>query len=254
MTTSPATISIFSALISGLLVYLIKNLADRRKIKYSADGISLIEQPNSIENLAITHGGELVSRLTKSHVWIWNSGGKPIYPDDVVNANPLALSFPGEKILSVNVIHAGPDALNFTATPTGTPEKWNINFSYWGKRTGVVLEIIHTSKKLVPQVSGTVDGLSPIKSLGRIPTGSFLERKRFRYHWASPLAGLVLMIMGICASVALKLNFDIKSVGGLILVAPGEFLLIMSSVEYLTTLFVPKNIRHFKISHEPSHQ
>lgn len=251
MTTIAIIVTVIAALLSGLAVQFFNNLLARRRIKYSADGIALLESRENFAELTITHQGVPVSRLTKSHVWLWNAGGKAIRPTDVLPENPIALSFPGEKILSVKVIHNGPDTLNFSPIPTKDGEKWVFNFNYWAKRSGVVLEVLHTSKNFVPVISGTVDDLAPIKSLGRIATGSLSKTGQFRYHGAAPFLGLLLMILGVVGVVALKLNFDLKTLASLVLIAPGEFFLITSLIAYGSTLLVPRNIRHFNDSCSP---
>jgi len=234
---------ITSVLCSGLAVFALTRFLDRRRIKYAADGFSIIEQRDSLDGLSILHNGRQVERLTKSHVWLWNSGHRSIKPSDVIAANPITIGFSdGAKILSLRAVDATADAVGFCASDY-RDGRWQLTFTHWEGRAGVVLEVLHTSKKVVPTIRGSVDGLQPIKSLGRIEIGSFLPNRQRRVRKWSPLVGIFLFVAGIWGINALHVIPDPKSFLGLLLLVPGEALMIVTGIAYLPSLWIPRELR-----------
>lgn len=243
---------ITSVLCSGLGVFAVTRFLDRRRIKYAADGLSIIEKPDSIDGLSILHDGRQVERLTKSHVWLWNSGHRSIKPSDVIAANPITIGFgEGAKILSLRAVHATENAVGFCASEH-QDGRWQLNFAHWEGRAGVVLEVLHTSTKVVPTIRGSVDGLQPIKSLGRIEIGSLLPNNQRRFRKWSPLAGTFLFAVGLWGISALHITPDPKSFLGLLLMLPGEFLMIVAGVGYLSSLWIPRELRRFGSTTKPT--
>jgi hypothetical protein len=239
--TAPLLVAI-PPIFSGLLVHLLNKWNARRRICYAADGLTVIERRDAIEGLTIQQNGTSVERLTKSHVWIWTVGRKSIKPADVVVGDPLSVAFEGDaKILSSRIAHKGPGAVNFALTETDG--KWILQFDHWESGAGVILEIIHTSPKIVPTLSGTVEGFPPAKSFGRISTG-LLQPKRLRLlRRVAPLAGLAFFISGVWAAYRLNATIDPKGILVLCLVGIGELLLLTSGVAYLDNLRIPRALR-----------
>lgn len=240
-----ALYAIFSGVGGLVLGYICRHWNDRRRIRYSADGVVAIEKRHPIDGLSITHEGVPVDRLTLSRVWLWNGSMRSIKPEHVVSGNPLTIgTTDGGTVLSVRVAYESPDAVGFTASPFNS-ERWRINFEHWEGKSGVVLEVLHTSSKIVLDVRGTVDGLKPIERLGRIASGSFLSKRRRKFERVAPLLGLVLMGFGVWGIAALDIVIEPKMILGFMLLLPGEFLLLSSGVEFIERLRIPRSIRTF---------
>jgi hypothetical protein len=133
-------------------------------------------------------------------------------------------------------------AVDFKAT-RDVKGRWNLSFAHWAGSSGVLLEVIHTSTRVVPDIMGTVEGFRPIKSLGRITTGSLLPESRRRFYRFAPLGGVILTIAGMWGVTGLHAVFDIKNFLALLLMAPGEILLLSSGMEYLWSLRIPGRVR-----------
>lgn len=223
---------------------LLVRILDRRRLKYAADGVTVIERRDSVIGLDIKHNGNDIDRLTKSHVWLWNAGRKAIRSSEVVEANPLRANFPGAKLLNLAVLHASDGAIGFR-TKQLDDGSWLIEFDHWEGKHGVVLEALHTSTRVVPKVTGSIDGLQPIHALGRIDNGSFLSKGRRAFRRWIPAFAAVAFAAGTWTVFALKLTVDPKSLLALLLLLPGEFLMVLSFSVGLSALWVPKELRQF---------
>lgn len=220
---------------------------DRRRIKYCADGETVIHKRDALDGLVVSHNGEPVDRITRSLVSVWNSGKGPIKPDDVVADNPLRITLGDDgKILSVKTVHRDDDAVKVAAVPSDDCS-WRIEFAHWAQGASVIFEVIHTSSTRVPNVVGTVDGFQPVKSLGRVTTGAFLPVGRRRLYRLAPMLAVPLFAVGVWIVISFKLTPDPKTILGLLLITPGEFLLIVFGVEFLVNLRVPRIVRRFSI-------
>ncbi|WP_157379334.1 hypothetical protein [Burkholderia ubonensis] len=223
---------------------LLTRFLDRRRLKYAAEGITVIEKRDSVDGLSIRHNGNDVDRLTRSHIWLWNAGRKAIRPSDVVAANPLKATFPDAKLLELTLVHSTEGAIGFQ-TKRLEDSSWLIEFDHWEARHGVVLEALHTSTRVVPKLTGSVDGLQPIQSLGRIDNGSFLSKRRRALRRWLPVLAAVALGGGMWAVVVLRLGFDIKTLLAFALIAPGELLLLLSFSVGVGAFWVPKDLRQF---------
>jgi hypothetical protein len=220
---------------------------DRRHIKYCADGETVIHKRDALDGLVVSHNGEPVDRITRSLVSIWNAGKGPIKPDDVIADNPLRIVLnDNSKILSIRTVRCDDDVVKAEVAPSDDGS-WRINFSHWAQGACVIFEVLHTSSALVPKVVGTVDGFQPVKSLGRVTTGAFLPTRRRWLYRLAPVLSVPLFAFGIWAVAALKIPPDPRAILALLLLAPGEFLLIAYGVEFVVNLRVPRSVRRFSI-------
>lgn len=48
--------------------------------------------------------------------------------------------------------------------------------------------------------------------------------------------------------MALKIEFDLKSLLALVLIGPGEFILLSTGIGYFTSLWIPRELRNFAIT------
>jgi hypothetical protein len=220
---------------------------DRRQIKYCADGKTVIHKRDALDGLVVSHNGEPVDRITRSLVSLWNAGKGPVKPDDVVADNLLRIVLnDNSKILSIRTVHCDDDVVKAEVAPSDDGS-WRINFSHWARGACVIFEVLHTSSALVPKVVGTVDGFQPVKSLGRVTTGAFLPARRRRLYRLAPVLSVPLFALGVWAITALKIPPDPRAILALLLLAPGEFLLIVYGVEFIVNLRVPRSVRLFSI-------
>ncbi|WP_350357375.1 hypothetical protein [Paraburkholderia fungorum] len=227
---------------------LIARFLDRRLLTYSAEGITVLETKDQLDGLSVTHNGKPVERLTRSHIRLWNAGRKAIRPSDVVGANPLRVSYPGAALLELKVLHATDDAVGFR--PKADGDGWLIEFDYWEGRNGVVLEALHTSSYVVPKLTGSVDGLRPIKRLGRIDNGSFLSpRHRAVRRWL-PIIALAVFTAGVLTVATFKLwtGLEPRMLLAFFAVAPGEMLLIAAVGVVVSDLWIPRPLRRIRLS------
>lgn len=232
-----------SAATSSVATLVITRVLDRRRLMYAAEGMPIVETRDSLDGLSVTHHGHSIERLTKSRIWLWNSGRKPIIPTDVFEANPLKASFPNAKILNLSVLEASEGALGFRPVDLGDGS-WRIDFSHWDPKHGVFLEALHTSTFFVPKLSGSVNGLQPIHSVGRIERGAFLSKRARNFRRWAPLIALFLLAVGIGSIIELKLSFDIRSLLALFLLAPGEVMMILWASFWVNALSIPRGLRH----------
>lgn len=224
---------------------------DQRRLKYAAEGITVIEKRDSLDGLSIMHRGEQIERLTRSHIWLWNAGRKAIRSSDVIATNPLKACYPDARLLELTLVHRTDGAIGFRPKQQ-EDGSWVIEFDHWEARHGVVFEALHTSPLVVPKLTGSVDGLQPIQSLGRIDNGSFLSKRRRALRRWVPLLAIAVLGVGIWIIDNLKLGFDPKSLLALGLIAPGELLLILTFSLGVNAFWVPKELRRFQRSFSKS--
>ena len=224
---------------------LLTRYLDGRRLKYAAEGITVIEKRDSLDGLSITHHGEQVERLTRSHIWLWNAGRKAVRSSDVIATNPLRAYYPDAQLLELTLVHWTDGAVGFRPKRQDDGS-WLVEFDHWEGRHGVVFEALHTSTRVVPKLTGSVDGLQLIQSLGRIDNGSFLTKRRRTLRRWVPVLAVAALGAGSWSVVSLGLGFDPKSLLALGLIAPGELLLILSFALGLNALWVPKELRRFQ--------
>jgi hypothetical protein len=130
------------------------------------------------EAVEIRFKGQLVERLTKTHMIFWNSGRVLLRGSDVVHTDPVRCDFAdGSCILEVRVLKRTRDANKFEVHID--PERQHraiLAFDYLDPGDGVVLEMLHTDLKRYPMVNGTIRGVpNGIVGWGRMPMrGRFL--------------------------------------------------------------------------------
>lgn len=126
------------------------------------------ELPDEVE---IIYNKQPVSRLTLSRIAFWNSGNATIDGNNITDADPLRLEVEDGCILKVHVIKATRVVNNFTVNHNDWPTKALLRFDFLDPTDGVVLEILHTSKKRTPKLLGTIRGVPK----GIVSWGDFSE-------------------------------------------------------------------------------
>ena len=147
--------------IIGIFSYKIsKSIA---KPSYQKSSLRLIgrEEDNLPKDVKVTYKGNEVDRLTKTTLTIWNNGSETLDGNDVVDSDPLLISFePNNRILSYKVIKRTKKANAFELVNfDNSPNKLGLKFEYLDPKDGVVIELLHDSEKRYPVFSGTVKGI-----------------------------------------------------------------------------------------------
>ncbi|RQN33843.1 hypothetical protein [Paraburkholderia tropica] len=239
---------VIGPIVGALFGFFLNRVAESRKILYCADGQTVFERRDEVAGLTVLQDGIPVERLARSHVWIWNSARKSIKPEDVIASDPITIRFDDKgEILSLQVINAAPGATTFRFR---SPENGScvLQFDHWAGKAGVMLEILHTSRKVVPVLTGTVEAFQPAHCLGRISTGSFQQSRVIRQlRRFAPIGGIASMALGALAIVKLNATIDPKGLLVLALMGFGEMLLLTSGVAYLDALRIPRTLRKFGI-------
>ncbi|WP_421277569.1 hypothetical protein [Aeromonas veronii] len=161
--------------IVGIFSYRISKSAP--KPSYQRSSLRLIgrEEDNLPNDVAVTYKGNVVERLTKTTLILWNNGTETLDGSNVVEKDPLSISFESEdKILSYKVLKETKDTNAFSVHELpGCQNKLLFTFEYLDPDDGVVIELLHDSAQKYPKISGTIKGLPE----GFIDQGRVLEQK-----------------------------------------------------------------------------
>ena len=174
------------------------------KLVYKRQAFRIIEVGKlmTTEDMKILFKDKRVSRLTRTYIVLWNSGSKTIRGENIVEDDPFRLEFgDGAEVLRAIVISKTKKANKFLVeTESKFPNKVICKFDYLDAKDGVLIEILHTDKKLYPKVLGSIRGLPKgIKDLGTIP--AVVQDEKLRKNWivTSSFGVLisVLVILGV---------------------------------------------------------
>lgn len=188
----------FGGLATGSMATSVVNLyLERRRLKYAAEGMTIIEKRDSLDGLNVSHNGESIERLTRSRIWLWNDGRKAIHKSDVIEENPLRATFPGARILNLSLLDCSDGAIKFGARDLGDGS-WQIEFGHWEAKHGILREALHTSNRFLPKLTGTVSGLQPVRSVGRIELGSFHSKRGRSFRRWAPLIAILHGYWHLC--------------------------------------------------------
>ena len=122
---------------------------------------ALIEDKTAkIQSLKILYNDQPVENLSLTRVAIWNRGSEPIRFSDFAETDKLRIKVEdGAKLLGTQIHATNSPTNKFAIIPENENGVININFEYFQKNEGVVINIYHTGKpqtKILPQ--GTVIG------------------------------------------------------------------------------------------------
>ncbi|RXJ87097.1 hypothetical protein [Arcobacter sp. CECT 8985] len=162
--------------IVGIFSYRIsKSIA---KPSYQKSSFRLIgrDEDNLPKDVKVTYKGNEVDRLTKTTLTIWNNGTETLDGSDVVESDPLFISFKAnDKILSYKILKKTKDANAFVLNNCdNATNKLRFKFEYLDPNDGVVIELLHDSEERYPEFSGTIKGLPS----GFVDQGRVLQKKR----------------------------------------------------------------------------
>lgn len=196
--------------IGAVLIYLWTR--KRTQIGYVYTGEHLLGSASDAlpPAIVVEYDGTSIPRLTKSLVFLWNTGENTVLGEDIVDKDPLRFSIGSDgKILSVSVLKASRAVNDFrVALPSDdSPNEAAFNFNFLDSKDGVAVEILHTSTDRRPKVKGTLRGLPQgFRNLGRInppkpvKPGKYHRFGRAMTTWVPVVAGGTVMLLAFFTS------------------------------------------------------
>lgn len=207
------------------------------KPSYQKSSLRLIgrNEDNLPKYVTVTYKGNEVDRLTKTTLTIWNDGTETLDGSDVVDSDPLLISFKeNDKILSYKILKKTKEANAFSLIKCEAfTNKLRLEFEYLDPKDGVVIELLHDSEERYPEFSGTIKGLPS----GFVDQGRVMQRKRNNYK--GPLKILLDRP---------KLNFVPAIMIGLVMTLFG--LLPQEARDFIVGFF-PESSTQKSIEHQP---
>lgn len=154
--------------IIGVLITIYTYVVTRQKraISYKISDIALLETdaPTSLgEKVKVFFSERPVPRITKTTVWIWNSGNTTINSYDIAPNDPIRLHIQkGFEILNVELMFTSTKANNISVQPNANgviiPK-----FDFIDQNQGMKFSILHTAKTKSIHIKGTIKGIKEIK-------------------------------------------------------------------------------------------
>lgn len=113
------------------------------------------------EEVKILYKGEEVPRLSLTHVYFWNSGKESIGGEQMVGDDPLRFAFDGsDEILKAHIAMFSRDVNKFSvAVPPDSKNEARVAFDFIDPNDGVRIDLLHTSLRRFPKISGTFRGI-----------------------------------------------------------------------------------------------
>ncbi|HHF2955190.1 TPA: hypothetical protein ACPJ0D_000317 [Vibrio diabolicus] len=192
------------------------------KPSYQAASLRLIgrDEDNLPEDVTVLYKGTEVERLAKTKLVIWNNGTEVLNGEDIVESDPLRVSFPvGSNILSYQVIKTTRDTNQFSLYKDESVEnELYIQFSYLDPKDGATIEILHDSEERHPSILGTIKGLPKgLEYLGRFYTNkttnakfpiNFLLSSRKLVLWVTIFMGILFFFGSLLPAEITKIVIE----------------------------------------------
>jgi len=224
----------FASQVSGKPVY------QRRSLRLI--GSSGSELRSSVE---IRFKGDVVERLTKTDLIVWNAGRKTILGSQIVATDPIRFEFsPGSRILEISTKRVTRQVNSFAVLiDQKNPNYAIINFDYLDRGDGALIEVLHTDSKLYPECVGSLreipNGIKDLGIIREIPMFSKIPyirtRKRSFFYFVS-VVGFSAIAFGVFAPTSLlsKIN-NIGPFGHNSILMRDRFPLILAGILYFPT-------------------
>lgn len=144
-------------------------------------------EDNLPKEVTVLFKGKEVDRLTKTTLILWNNGTEVLDGKDVIPSDPIQIAFDtDDNILSYKILKRTKEVNNFRLIKSEEhPHQIMVNFDYLDPNDGVVLEMLHNSKKRYPKITGTIKGLPK----GLLDLGTVYPSKQYKSK--SPLVTLL---------------------------------------------------------------
>lgn len=113
------------------------------------------------EEVKILYNGDEVPRLSLTHAYFWNSGKASIGGEQMVEDDPLRFTFDGsDEILKAHIATSSRDVNKFSvAVPPDSKNMARVGFDFIDPNDGVRIDLLHTSPRRFPRISGTFRGI-----------------------------------------------------------------------------------------------
>ncbi len=147
-----------------------KGLAKKRLSFRSVSFPIIRESTNAISNVNILYKNQSIPDLTITNFIIWSSSDKSIRKNDIVPLSPLhfATKNPEAKILDISIVETNNTSSNIQITPDN--DEFIFSFDYLKKKSGAVVQIIHTGQDVDIEFTGElIDGNLKCENFSNLP-------------------------------------------------------------------------------------
>ena len=138
----------------------------RKRPCYNQESYRLVgEKATKVPRIRILYDDERIENLTLTKVAIWNDGNDAVEPTDFAPSDRLRLEIaPPAKILAVEIAYNSTAANNFRIVRAGDEETISqIEFDYFHRNEGIVVDLFHTGTDVSVGVRGTVKGMGNLR-------------------------------------------------------------------------------------------
>jgi hypothetical protein len=120
-----------------------------RKPTYAIRNVNLImDKVKRIESVELLFQKRHVDNLSIARVAIWNRGRETISRENVAIQDPLRIEAMGDvEILEAKIIYEKQKANRFAINMDPSQKKLTIDFDYFDRDEGIILQIFHTGKR-----------------------------------------------------------------------------------------------------------
>jgi hypothetical protein len=158
-------------IVGFILAFVFYFRAKREKIpQYQIRTFRLIEDNVSeIPALKILYDNKPVENLTLTRISIWNRGADPIEFNDIAPLDRLRVELENSfKLLGAEIFSVNTPTNNFSLSTNLEKRVADLQFEYFGKNEGVVLNIFHTGKQNSDlRILGTIKGAGNISHFSK---------------------------------------------------------------------------------------
>jgi hypothetical protein len=195
-------LAIIGVLLTLLGIILALRSHAKARLVYQARHLTLIGQPDatSYGDIRILFNGAPVPRLMVTRLAFWNAGNTTVRRADLVDRDPLTVSFEEEATILGSRTLSETRAVNEfrLSLNRDRPSRAFLTFDYLDRNDGAVFEIIHTGSKGKANVTGSVRGIP--KGAENWGDLSDWERQKsslseIRTAFVIPAAFLVLLLL-----------------------------------------------------------
>ena len=266
LTLSMAAVTAISLILAAFAYYKPRK---RQRLFCQTAAIRYFEEDDYTlpSDVVMTFRGQEVSRLTKATLVLWNGGAEVLRGEDIVAHDPIrmCLTTPG-SILSYSIVGGTTEGNRVRATiGQNAQNELYLAYDYLNAEDGVVIQVLHDSKRLHPLVTGAAKGLSGgPQRLGTVELfdGEIPPRKR-RRRWLFRfmlVLGLTLFLVATYQTTVLVLgneswlsthlmwlfDEDTSLAENLVIAASGLLYATVPSYEFWTTRRrYPKSLAKF---------